>query len=51
MGEFYFQIQLKANDLIAFNVKGNDEIDTAKLQNSLKIQFTDPNLIKHEEKH
>lgn len=48
-GEFYFQIQLKANDVIAFNVRGNEEIDAAKLQNNLKIQFTDPKLIKIEE--
>ncbi|MCX8525316.1 hypothetical protein OF897_15465 [Chryseobacterium formosus] len=49
-GEYYFQIQLKANDLIAFNVKGNEEINN-NLQNTLKIQFTDPKLIKTEDKH
>lgn len=49
-GEYYFQIQLKANDLIAFNVKGNEEINN-NLQNTLKIQFTDPTLIKIEDKH
>ena len=50
-GEYYFQIQLKANDSIAFNVKGNEEIDTTKLQNNLKIQFADPQLIKIEDQH
>lgn len=50
-GEFYFQIQLKANDMIAFNVKGNEEIDATKIMSNLKIQFTDPSLIKSEEKH
>ena len=50
-GEYHFQIQLKANDLIAFNIKGNDEILKSRLQNTLKVQFTDPNLIKIEENH
>ena len=50
-GEYYFQIQLKANDLIAFNIKGNEEVSKDRLQNTLKIQFTDPKLIKDEENH
>ncbi|SEP82423.1 hypothetical protein [Epilithonimonas lactis] len=48
-GEFYFQIQLKANDLITFNVKGSEEINSAKLQNTLKVEFTDPQLMRTEE--
>ncbi|KFE97507.1 hypothetical protein IX39_19700 [Chryseobacterium formosense] len=50
-GEYYFQIQLKANDSIAFNIRGNGELRKESLQNTLKIQFADPKLIKIEEEH
>jgi len=50
-GEYYFQIQLKANDSIAFNIKGNEQLQKGNLQNTLKIQFADPKLIKMEDKH
>ncbi len=50
-GEYYFQIQLKANDSVAFNIKASQELHTESLQNTLKIQFADPNLIKIENMH
>lgn len=50
-GIYRFQIQLKKNDILSFDIIDNDEKNGIERKNYLSIRFTDPSLMTFSESH